>query len=40
VLWIFERKRNPEQFGGTPAQGIGSSFWWAAVTMTTYTLVV
>jgi ABC-type amino acid transport substrate-binding protein len=35
VLWIFERKRNPEQFGGTPAQGIGSSFWWAAVTMTT-----
>jgi ABC-type amino acid transport substrate-binding protein len=35
VLWLFERRRNPEQFGGTPAQGIGSSFWWAAVTMTT-----
>lgn len=35
LLWLFERKRNPEQFGGTAAQGIGSSFWWAAVTMTT-----
>jgi ABC-type amino acid transport substrate-binding protein len=35
VLWLFERKRNPEQFGGTAAQGIGASFWWAAVTMTT-----
>ena len=23
VLWLFERKRNPEQFGGTAAQGIG-----------------
>lgn len=34
LLWVFERRRN-EQFGGTPAQGIGSSFWWAAVTMTT-----
>ncbi|WP_165856358.1 transporter substrate-binding domain-containing protein [Marinobacter sp. JSM 1782161] len=35
ALWLVERRRNPEQFGGTPAQGIGSSFWWAAVTMTT-----
>lgn len=35
VLWLFERRRNPDQFGGTAAQGIGSSFWWAAVTMTT-----
>ncbi|MBW7471638.1 transporter substrate-binding domain-containing protein [Marinobacter sp. F4218] len=35
VLWLVERRRNPEQFGGTAAQGIGSSFWWAAVTMTT-----
>jgi ABC-type amino acid transport substrate-binding protein len=25
----------PEQFGGSAAEGIGSSFWWAAVTMTT-----
>lgn len=35
VLWLFERRRNPEQFGGTTAEGLGSSFWWAAVTMTT-----
>ncbi|MDI9243863.1 transporter substrate-binding domain-containing protein [Marinobacter sp. CHS3-4] len=35
VLWLVERKRNPEQFGGSAAEGIGSSFWWAAVTMTT-----
>lgn len=35
VLWLFERKRNPEQFGGSAAQGIGSGLWWAAVTMTT-----
>lgn len=34
-LWVFERRHNREQFGGTPAQGLGSSFWWAAVTMTT-----
>lgn len=35
ALWLFERKRNPDMFGGTPAEGIGASFWWAAVTMTT-----
>lgn len=35
VLWLFEHKRNPGQFGGSSAQGIGSGFWWAAVTMTT-----
>ncbi|MBW0147992.1 transporter substrate-binding domain-containing protein [Marinobacter arenosus] len=35
ALWLVERRRNPEQFGGSAAQGIGSSFWWAAVTMTT-----
>jgi len=35
VLWLFERRQNPEQFGGTAPQGIGSGFWWAAVTMTT-----
>jgi polar amino acid transport system substrate-binding protein len=35
VLWLFERRNNQEQFGGTPVQGLGSSFWWAAVTMTT-----
>jgi len=35
LLWAFERKKNTEMFGGTTAQGLGASFWWAAVTMTT-----
>jgi polar amino acid transport system substrate-binding protein len=35
ALWLFERQRNQAQFGGSPAQGLGQSFWWAAVTMTT-----
>lgn len=35
LLWLAERRKNAEQFGGTAAQGIGASFWWAAVTMTT-----
>ena len=34
-LWWFERKKNPKQFGGKIIQGIGSGFWWSAVTMTT-----
>ena len=34
-VWLFERKENSEEFGGTPSEGIGSGFWWAAVTMTT-----
>ncbi|MBD8526854.1 transporter substrate-binding domain-containing protein [Pseudomarimonas arenosa] len=33
--WLLERRGNAGQFGGTPAQGIGSGFWWAAVTMST-----
>ncbi|AWL11174.1 Arginine-binding periplasmic protein [Saliniradius amylolyticus] len=35
ILWLFERKKNTEMFGGSAAEGIGASFWWAAVTMTT-----
>lgn len=35
LVWAFERRQNEEQFGGSPAKGIGSGFWWAAVTMTT-----
>ncbi len=35
VVWLFERKRNPEQFGGRLVEGLGSAFWWSAVTMTT-----
>lgn len=34
-IWLFERKNNPEEFGGSAAEGIGSGFWWSAVTMTT-----
>lgn len=35
LVWIFERKENSAEFGGTAAEGVGSGFWWAAVTMTT-----
>jgi ABC-type amino acid transport substrate-binding protein len=35
LVWAFERKRNAEQFGGGIGKGIGSGFWWSAVTMTT-----
>lgn len=35
LLWLAERRKNAEQFGGTATQGLGNSFWWAAVTMTT-----
>ena len=35
LLWLVERKRNPEQFGGSFSNGIGNGFWWSAVTMTT-----
>jgi ABC-type amino acid transport substrate-binding protein len=34
LMWLFERKANAQQF---PAgfKGLGDSFWWSAVTMTT-----
>lgn len=35
LIWWFERKRNPQQFEGSPHKGIASGFWWSAVTMTT-----
>ena len=35
LIWLFERRRNPEQFGGSVSEGIGNGFWWSAVTMTT-----
>jgi polar amino acid transport system substrate-binding protein len=35
AVWLFERKRNPEHFGGNTIQGIGSGFWFSAVTMAT-----
>jgi ABC-type amino acid transport substrate-binding protein len=34
-MWLLERRRNPDQFGGNRLSGLGSGFWWAAVTMTT-----
>lgn len=35
LAWFFEREENSEEFGGNTVEGIGSGFWWAAVTMTT-----
>lgn len=35
LVWLLERRANPEQFGGPVAKGIGAGFWWSAVTMTT-----
>lgn len=36
LMWLAEHRRNASQFGGgTPAEGLGHSFWFAAVTMTT-----
>jgi len=34
LMWLCERKRN-EMFAGSAAEGLGSGFWWSAVTMTT-----
>ena len=35
LVFMLERRKNPEQFGGSWWQGLGSGFWWSAVTMTT-----
>jgi len=35
LVWLVERKRNPEQFGGSVPRGMWEGFWWSAVTMTT-----
>ncbi|SDR80530.1 transporter substrate-binding domain-containing protein [Gramella sp. MAR_2010_147] len=34
LVWFFERKKNPEEFGGS-FKGMMQGFWWSAVTMTT-----
>lgn len=35
LVWLFERRANPEQFPLAAGQGVPSGFWWATVTMTT-----
>lgn len=35
LVWLFEHRGNPEEFGGSVARGIGAGIWWSAVTMTT-----
>jgi polar amino acid transport system substrate-binding protein len=35
VVWLLERHRNPEHFGGARMRGLGDSIWWSATTMTT-----
>jgi polar amino acid transport system substrate-binding protein len=35
LVWLFERHRNSEMFGGGLHKGLGQGIWWAMVTMTT-----
>lgn len=35
LVWLFERKANEDQFGGSRIRGIWAGFWWAGVTMST-----
>ena len=35
LVWLVERRANPEQFPAAARPGIGDGLWWAAVTMTT-----
>lgn len=35
VVWLAERRKNPEQFGAGLGAGLFNAFWWSAVTMTT-----
>ncbi len=35
LVWLIESRHNSDQFERHPFRGIGSGFWWAAVTMTT-----
>jgi ABC-type amino acid transport substrate-binding protein len=35
LVWLAERRINPDQFGGPHHHGIGAGLWWAAVTLTT-----
>jgi len=35
IIWLLERKKNKEHFGGDVKKGIGDGIWWSVVTMTT-----
>ncbi|MDA1015267.1 MAG: transporter substrate-binding domain-containing protein [Planctomycetota bacterium] len=35
LVFLFERRKNPSDFGGHWLKGSASGIWWAAVTMTT-----
>ena len=35
IIWLLEKRANPEMFGRHPGSGIGNGLWWALVTMTT-----
>jgi ABC-type amino acid transport substrate-binding protein len=35
LVWVFERRANPDEFDARVGPGLGAGFWWAAVTMTT-----
>jgi polar amino acid transport system substrate-binding protein len=35
LVWLIENRQNAKQFEKHPLKGVGSGFWWAAVTMTT-----
>jgi len=34
LVWLVERRRNPDHFGGNLLQGLGSALWFSTVTMT------
>lgn len=35
LVWVIERRANPEQFPAEAGPGVAAGFWWATVTMTT-----
>lgn len=35
LVWLCERRANPEQFSTAPLRGVGDGLWWAAVTTAT-----
>jgi polar amino acid transport system substrate-binding protein len=35
LVWLLERHRNPEHFGGARMRGLGDAIWWSASTMST-----